>query len=416
MLLLFLIAAALIWPLFGTAYLDKWGSIESSFIAEVRFISEHFPAPRWQPLYYMGTRFDYVYAMGLRLGPALLVRAMGLDPAHAYHLYSAIFYCLGIAGAYFFGRVLTDSRRVGWFVGLGYALTSPAFLLVRNLRADAQFWEPIRLGVLVRYGEGPHSSSITCLLFALAFAWRAIRGGRALDIALAALAAALTVWHNFYGATALAILYPVLAWSLCVTAGRRSYWVRAAAIPLLAYGLLAFWLTPSYMQITRRNVQYIADRPNEWSRWLGLALALLFLGISAWLGRRRPERALPLFLGGALMFLILEVAGYYYFGFVLFGNPHRHAPELDFVMLLAAGEGLRRLWLRPDRRWIAQCRHRRGASADADPGPEIRAQVVEALRARRPIPNASSTSCRIGSGATSLKRERTCRDRSASGT
>ena len=34
---------------------------------------------------------------------------------------------------------------------------------------------------------------------------------------------------------------------------------------------------------------------------------------------------------------MLEVAGYYYLGFVLFGNPHRHAPELDFIMLLAVG-------------------------------------------------------------------------------
>ena len=354
MFLLAAMTAALIWPLFGPGYLDKWGSIESSFIAEVRFISQHFPPPRWQPLYYLGTRFDYVYAMGLRLGPALIARAFGLEAAHAYHLYSAVFYCLGIAGAYLFGRVLTGSRGVGWFVGMGYSLTSPAFWLVKNLRLDAQYWEPIRLGVLVRYGEGPHSSSITCLLFALAFAWRAIRGGRALDVALASLTAALTVWHNFYGATALAILYSVLAWSLCVTGNRRTLWIRAAAIPVFAYGLLAFWLTPSYMRITRHNVQYIADRPNDWSRWLGLALVLLFLAVAAWLGRRRPDRALPLFLAGGLLFLTLEVAGYYYLGFVLFGNPHRHAPELDFVALLAIGEGLRRLWLMPGRRRLAQ--------------------------------------------------------------
>jgi hypothetical protein len=354
MLLLFGLAMALVWPLFVVGYLDKWGSIESSFIAEVRFIKEHFPPPRWQPLYYLGTRFDYVYAMGLRMGPALLARAFGLEPAHAYHLYSAVFYCLGISAAYLFGRALSGSRKVGWFVGLGYALTSPAFLLVKNLRLDAQFWEPIRLGVLVRYGEGPHSSSITFLLFALAFAWRAIRGGRALDLALAALAAALTVWHNFYGATALAILYPLLAWSLCVGSNGRLSWYRAGAIPVAAYGLLAFWLTPSYMRITRHNVQYIADKPNDWSRWVVVALAALFLAVSWRIGRQRPHRALPLFLGGALIFMILEVAGYYYLGFVFFGNPHRHAPELDFVMLLAVGEGLRRLWLRPDRRWLAQ--------------------------------------------------------------
>lgn len=37
------------------------GSIESSFIAEARFLVEQWPHPQWQPLWYAGTRFDYLY-------------------------------------------------------------------------------------------------------------------------------------------------------------------------------------------------------------------------------------------------------------------------------------------------------------------------------------------------------------------
>jgi hypothetical protein len=38
---LFLLAAILIKPLFRAGYLDKWGSIESSLIADARFLIAH---------------------------------------------------------------------------------------------------------------------------------------------------------------------------------------------------------------------------------------------------------------------------------------------------------------------------------------------------------------------------------------
>ena len=43
--LILLFSAALIRPFFRAAYLDKWASIESSFIADARFLMEHWPHP-----------------------------------------------------------------------------------------------------------------------------------------------------------------------------------------------------------------------------------------------------------------------------------------------------------------------------------------------------------------------------------
>ena len=48
--LLMLLAAALIKPLFQAKYMDRWNSIESTFIADARFLKENWPHPRWQPL------------------------------------------------------------------------------------------------------------------------------------------------------------------------------------------------------------------------------------------------------------------------------------------------------------------------------------------------------------------------------
>ena len=103
-LLLILLTSILIWPLFTLEYLDNFPSIESTFIADARMLAEHLPHPGWQPLWYTGTRFDYIYPPALRYGTALLSKFGGVSTARAYHLYTAIFYVLGIAAVYWLVR------------------------------------------------------------------------------------------------------------------------------------------------------------------------------------------------------------------------------------------------------------------------------------------------------------------------
>src|SRR3954468_21314151 len=136
-ILVFLLAAALIWPLFKIKYADKWASIESTFIADARFLKELWPHPQWQPLWYGGTRFDYVYPPALRYGTAALAKFYPMTEARAYHLYTAFFYCLGIAGVYLFVRVLSASRGAAWFSAAAAALLSPSFLFLPIMRYDA---------------------------------------------------------------------------------------------------------------------------------------------------------------------------------------------------------------------------------------------------------------------------------------
>src|ERR1700732_1478679 len=93
--LLFLLTTLLIWPLFRLKYLDNWPSIESTFIADARMLAARLPHPGWQPLWYCGTRFDYIYPPALRYGTALLSKIDHLSPARAYHLYTALLYSFG---------------------------------------------------------------------------------------------------------------------------------------------------------------------------------------------------------------------------------------------------------------------------------------------------------------------------------
>jgi hypothetical protein len=343
---IFLTAAALIWRLFKIKYTALWSSIESTFIADGRFLRDHWPHPLWQPLWYCGTRFDYIYPPALRYGTAALAKMLPILPVRAYHLYIAFFYCLGIAGVYLFVRVLSKSRGGAWLAALGTLLLSPSFLFVQDVRLDAWHLAPQRLSALVRYGEGPHISSLAILPFALLCSFLALERRRPALLALAALCCALVVLNNFYGATGLAIFFPILVWSLWVTHQDHRIWLRAVSIVALAYGLTAFWLVPSYFRITLRNMQFVSAPVNPWSRLVAVAAAAAFAFFSFRRVRGRRELAYPVFIGGGVGAFVLVVASQYYFNFRIIGEATRLLPELDFILILFVVECLRRLWTR----------------------------------------------------------------------
>ncbi|HLG98255.1 MAG TPA: hypothetical protein VKX49_18210 [Bryobacteraceae bacterium] len=346
-LALFFAAAALIWPLFKAGYLAYWGSIESTFIADPRFLIEHWPHPQWQPLWYAGTRWDYLYPPALRYGTALTSMISGYPPVRAYHVYTAFFYCVGIAGVYFLVRTGSGSRAAAYLAAAASALLSPSFLFLPALRHDSPFWSPQRLHVLVVYGEGPHITSVALLPFALAFAWRALEPRKAADLALGSIFCAAVVSHNFYGATSLAIFYPILVWSIGATRKDWGWFWRAAAIPALAYGLTAFWFTPSYFKVTSANLRLVAEPGNTWSMWVAVAVGVVFAFITWRLARGRRDRAWPLFVCGAALFFAVMVLGYSYLHFLVSGNPIRLVPELDLALILAGLLVLHWLWRLP---------------------------------------------------------------------
>jgi hypothetical protein len=350
-LLLFAAASALVHPYYTNKFTDKWPSIESTFIADARFLSAHWPHPQWQPLWYTGTRFDYVYPPALRYGTAIISKVVGYWPVKAYHFYTMFFYCLGAVGVYLLLRAGGRTRIAAILAGAAALLMSPSLLFMTNMRNDSGPWVPVRLGVLIRYGEGPHITALSLLPFALAFAWLALgpastRGSRALYLALAAIFSAAVVSNNFYGATSLAIFYPLLLWSFWVTRRPRSFAFTALAIPALAYGLTAFWLTPSYLSITTRNMRYVSAPGAMWSFWVALAVAAIFAFATYKLAHGRPERTWAVFISGVVVFFTLNVLGNYYINFRVMGEPGRLIPEFDLAVILGAALVLEWLWFR----------------------------------------------------------------------
>ncbi len=337
-ILIFALSAFLILPLFRMEYMENWGSIESTFIADGRMLRDRGMHALWQPNWYLGTRFDYIYPPALRYATAALSKWLKVSTARSYHLYTATMYCLGIVGVYWLVRVGSGWRVWSWIAALAVGTISPGLLFLPNVRMDYRIirYMPTRLGVLIRYGEGPHMSALAMLGFALAASWWGLRRGRWFAFGLSAIFSALVVSNNFYGATALATFFPVLVWAIAIT--DRDAWVvaRAAGIAALAYGLTAFWLTPSYLRVTLTNMKLVSAPGHLWSLLLEIALLVIF-GVISWrLASGRPERAWQVFAAGSLVRVALYVLGNYFIDFRTIGEPNRLGPEFDqFFIILA---------------------------------------------------------------------------------
>ena len=345
-LLVFAFAVVLTRPLWKLNYTDNWASIESTFIADARILKDHWPRPLWHPYWYVGTRFDYIYPPALRYGTAAIAKFGKVDTARAYHIYTAFFYCFGIAGVYLLARIGFRNRWAGLASAFGAAVVCPSYLFLPRIAADGFRSGPNRLNALVRYGEGPHMTAFAWIPVALALTWLALKK-KSVPWALGAgVAAAAIVSNNFYGATALAMLYPLVVWA--IWASERNWRVLGFALipPAVAYGLTAFWLTPSYLVITLRNMQFVSEKGNAWSGWLGLLALLAFLSGSARWVKNRPERAWNLFVLSCVLFFTINVVGNYWLNFRVIGEPLRLVPELDLILDLAIVMGCLWLWER----------------------------------------------------------------------
>jgi hypothetical protein len=343
-LLVCVLTAILIGPLFRLKYSNIWSSIESTFISDARMLSEHWPHTGWQPLWYCGTRFDYVYPPALRYGTALISKVGHTTTARAYHLYTAILYVFGIVSVYWMVRIGTDSRVSALLAAAGTALLSPSFLFLPLIRIDSGPWIPQRLHALASYGEGPHISALCILPAVIAASFLALRRWRPAALALAGVLCALVVANNFYGGTALAIFFPILVWSVWLGERDGYVWLRAAGIALLACGLSAFWLTPSYVRITLTDLRWVSHPGNSWSTVVLIAIVAAYCAVSYRLARGRPEREWTVFVAGVAVLLTLDVLGVSYYEFRIIGEGQRLIPEMDLAVVLAGVEIGRALW------------------------------------------------------------------------
>ncbi len=332
----FALAAALVLPVFRMEYLDNWKSIEGAFVADGHALMENWPHHLWQPLWYCGTRADYVYPPGPRYGVAIFSTLLRVSAARGYHVFIGLCYAFGFALLYFWTRTATGSRVVAWLATVSIMVASPSFLVVPEIWRDGLFHSPQRLHVLMMYGEGPHISSLAMLPIAWIGAWKRFHGGSARWLCLSAIGIALTVTINFYGLTAISITMPLLVWA-CFLESRDWRIIRdAAVIGAMGWALTAWWLVPSYVRVTSRNLHLVSPAGNSWSFPVLIVLLAAYVAVSLVLSRMKRLSAYTFFIWSGLWWLAAYILGDRWFGFEVAGNPIRLVPEMDVFAILCA--------------------------------------------------------------------------------
>ncbi len=320
----------LVWPLVSVEYLANWGIIDGTFIADAERLREAGGNPGWVAEWYGGTRWDYVYPPAIRYATAWLGEWCGWSSARAYHVYTAVLYALGPVGLYVLLRVMGRGRVWAVAGALGWLVASPAYPLLPQYGVDAELGMPMRLNVLLKYGEGPHGSAVALLPLALGLVWLGLRRG-GWWLGAASVGAALVVAHNFYGAVALVIF---AGW-MVVAVGMEGPWRqvvgRGVWLGLLTWGWNAWWLTPGYLRLTAENLRLVAQ-PGQWGARVGMGL--LLVGLLWWSWRRRAEGAGANWVVGVVALMAYWVVGFGWYGWRVIGEPHRFVPELDLALVM----------------------------------------------------------------------------------
>jgi len=329
-------------PLFSALDAPYRDSIEGGYQSMARFVAAH-PHPwGWNPTQYGGLPTHAMYLPVMPYTAAVVSWVTGVEPALAHRRVSAAFAVLGPCTVLLFVWYFTRSLRWAVVTGVGYLLFSPLYGLVEAVDRDRGLvYLPWRLQVLVKYGEGPHNAALTLLPLALMALWRASTRRDAWSWCVAAVTLAGVVLTNWVGALALAITSGLMLLAVWGKAREHQFsFRRAFAAAALAYGLAAFWLTPSFIQTVAFNWPKDAYGYQVDARTGPLLLGwwggLLLIRMCFW-GRR--EVYLCWLTMSAWAFGYLTVA-YYSWSEDVLPESRRYALEFELFLFLGLGAWL----------------------------------------------------------------------------
>jgi hypothetical protein len=315
---LFLASLLLLGPWLTTDLSNQPWNNAYIYTAIARLFRDH--ASPWNPFQYAGSPFHFLYPP---LFPTFTALLRFLPIGRAFHIAAGIGYALAPPSLYVLARALFRTRLPAIFAGLAFALFPSLMYLLPQLRPLGQpfAYAPWNFIALVAYDEAPHAFALPFLFLAVAAAWRE-RWGPASILAGCVL---LTSWPGMIG-----LAFPLAGLAIA----RRRTIPYVLSLAGAAYGIAAFWITPSYFvasQLFNRIVWRHTTEAAPWTAvtWALLAAALLAVCLCFW-KRIPPELALPL-VWTALAALVV-------IGNFLLPLPHRYLLELSagLALLLAA--------------------------------------------------------------------------------
>lgn len=319
--------------LFYTEYTRHVGSIEAAYISLSRIMVEHWQDRVWWPLWYCGIPFQNTYPPLLHNLVALLAFGTGWSAALSHHAVTALMYCLGPVTLFFLAYRLSSDRSLSFVAALLYSVFSTSALLLPSVRHDLQsMWGPRRLHALLKYGEGPHVTSMTLLPLAILLLDLAVERRRPVYWFLAAIAMAAVVLTNWLGGFALAAA--VIAWMLARRLSLKRF-LEVCAAGVCAYLLASPWIPPTTLLAVRANAQRIGgayDLTTLHLLYLVLACFITALAVFA-LARLRATAVTAFGMLFGLFMAALPVCAEY-FRIPLLPQPERYHLEMEMPIAI----------------------------------------------------------------------------------
>ena len=320
-------------------------SIEAGYASMGRFIARHPDPWGWNPLQYCGLPTRFWYLPGVPYLTALWIHLLPfLREDHVFRLVVTTATCLGPATLFLFSLFFT--RSLGWALLPAVLLSffSPSyfcFAAVSLDRGGAQV--PWRIQTLIKYGEGPHNTTLMLLPLALIALLTAGAGRKHRQVLVASVLLAAIALTNWVGAVSLAWCALMLLLTMAGRVRETGFLARRVlAAAGLAYLLACFWLTPAFIRTTAFN--WPKDAFNyQMQDTHRLLLAGLLAGVAVirllfvWI----PAQRYLCFLTLCLFGFAYVVCCHYWYGVDPIPESRRYALEAEMFLFLLLAELLR---------------------------------------------------------------------------
>jgi hypothetical protein len=325
--------------LFFLEYSQFMGSIEAAYISISRYMIENWRDLTWFPLWYGGIPFQNSYPPFLHVVVALAAATFRISPAHAHHIVTAIFYCLGPVALYALALRLTGSRWASFWAGWIYSIFSPCLLLMPQIYIEVgSLFVPRRFQVLAVYGEGPHITALALLPAALLCLDMALSKRTPLWYVMAALSMAAVALTNWLGAFSLAIAVFAYLVAQSDTLGAWKTWLTTLGLGALAYALACSWIPPSTIKDIRNNAQSVGGNYQHAYVTLPMFVAIGILSAALLkyvMHRLKASVALQFSILFALLIGAVPLAATW-FNITIVPQPERYHLEMDLAICLAS--------------------------------------------------------------------------------
>lgn len=228
------------------------GSIEVSYVSMGRFLRD-FGFASWAPFWYLGFPFHLFYTPLLPFLEFLINQA-GVPLWESYRLITGAGYILGPATVFFLGWQMSKRLSGGIVSGVLFSIIPSVFYFILPSGEVAQdrisnFWDPRRLTLLVRWGEGPHTLSLIFIPLVGVFFIRLLEKKNLSSLILTSVFLGLAGLTNAIGLFAsILLIFSIFFVKLAQEPnnGARTF-IQSLAVGFVALGLISFWYNLSFI-------------------------------------------------------------------------------------------------------------------------------------------------------------------------